>query len=256
MIGKEDIGVFLRENGIKKDATVLMHTSMRAIGGVEGGCDGLIDGFKEYLCDGIFLIPTHTWANVGQENPVYDVKSTEPCIGALPRVAAFRSDGVRSLHPTHSVAAFGKRAAEFVKGEENATSPGTKGGVWARLYDEDATILLTGVGLNRCTYIHAVDEMIDLPGRLMPPIPLTVKGYDGEEYHLSFRKHGRTGSENFGLYKEAFEYFDVISYSRLGDADVIIVNARRLTDAVKVIWQRATFDFFVENKPIPKEFYM
>jgi aminoglycoside 3-N-acetyltransferase len=141
-------------------------------------------------------------------------------------------------------------------GEEKATSPAPKDGAWARLYDEDATILLVGVGLNRCTYIHAVDEMIELGGRLCGPIPLTVKGYRGEEYHLSFRKHGKTGSENFGLYKKAFEHLRVISYGKLGDAEVIKVNARALTEAVRLIWQRASFDFLIENREIPEEFYL
>ena len=256
MVTFDDIRAFLEANGIKNDDTVLVHTSMRALGEVEGGCDGLIDAFKSYLSEGLFVVPTHTWANVGAENPVYDVKSTVPCIGALPTVAAFRSDGVRSLHPTHSVAAFGKRAAEFVSGEEKATSPAPVGGAWSRLYDEDAKILLLGVGLKRNTFIHAVDEMIDLEGRLGEPIPITVIGYEGERYELSFRKHGKTGSENFGLYEKAFDTLGVTRKARLGNADVIIVNARKCTEAVKRIWERASFDFLIENREIPEEYYL
>ena len=110
MVTKQNVFDCLSGLGIKSTDTVMIHTSMRAIGGVEGGCDGLIDAFSEYLSDGLFLIPTHTWANVNKKQPIYDSRSTEPCIGALPTVAAFRKDGVRSLHPTHSLAAFGKRA--------------------------------------------------------------------------------------------------------------------------------------------------
>jgi aminoglycoside 3-N-acetyltransferase len=194
MLTKEQIHTSLREMGIQPSDTVLMHTSMRAIGPVEGGCDGLIDAFTAYLSEGLYLIPTHTWDNVGQENPVYDVRKTPPCIGALPTVAAFRPDGVRSLHPTHSMAAFGRGAAAFVAGEEKATSPGTPGGCWARLAEVGAKILLVGVGLNRYTFLHAVDEMLDLPGRLKEPIDLTVIGYGGEQYALHFQKHGNTGS--------------------------------------------------------------
>lgn len=128
MLTKVDIHEFLIKNGIKKDDTVLIHTSMKAIGEVEGGCDGLIDGFVSYLTDGLFLVPTHTWANVNVKQPIYDVRSTVPCIGALPTVAAFRKDGIRSLHPTHSLAAFGSRAAEFIRGEEFATTPCFLGG--------------------------------------------------------------------------------------------------------------------------------
>ena len=256
MLTKADIHGFLSDNGIKHTDTVLVHTSMRALGEVDGGCDGLIDAFKEYLYDGLFIVPTHTWANVGRDNPVFDVKTTVPCIGALPTVAAFRADGVRSLHPTHSVAAFGKRARSFVSGEEKAGSPAPAGGVWARLYDEDAKILLLGVGLNRCTFIHAVDEMIDLPGRLCEPIPLTVIGYEGERYQLSFCKHRNTGSENFENYRGAFEHLRVMSNAVLGNATVGIVSAKKATETVKMLWEKAEYELLSERKEIPKEYYL
>ena len=235
MITCKDIHTFLKNNGITPSDTVVVHTSMRALGGVEGGCDGLIDAFKSYLSDGLFVVPTHTWANVGAAQPVYDVRKTVPCIGALPTVAAFREDGVRSLHPTHSVAAFGKRAAEFVKGEEKATSPCPVGGVWSRLYDEDATILLLGVKLNRNTYIHAVDELLDIPNRLVDPIPLTIIDYEGREYKISFRKHGQTGSEEYEKYRLLFEVCGAMTDSVLGNAEVGIVNVRKCTEALKTV---------------------
>ena len=255
MLTQADIHEFLRKIGVKHDDTVLVHTSMRALGGVENGCDGLIDAFVSYLSEGLFIVPTHTWANVGSKNPVFDVRSTVPCIGALPTVAAFRRDGVRSLHPTHSVAAFGKRAAEFVAGEENATSPGTPGGVWARLYDENAKILLLGVGLNRNTYLHAVDEMIGLEGRLRDPIPLMVIDYEGNSHALMFSKHGNTGSEFFENYRKAFETLGALRNARLGDAVVGICDARRTAEVMKLLWSRAEFDLCDGEREIPEEYY-
>ena len=73
MLTKNDIHKFLSESGIEPSDTVLVHTSFRSLGGVEGGCDGFIDAMCEYLTDGLFLVPSHTWANVGAESPVYDV---------------------------------------------------------------------------------------------------------------------------------------------------------------------------------------
>ena len=88
MLTQKDIHEFLKNAGIRPTDTTLIHTSMRSLGKVEGGCDGLIDAFVSYLTDGLFIVPTHTWANVGEENPVFDVNLTRPCIGALPTVAA------------------------------------------------------------------------------------------------------------------------------------------------------------------------
>ena len=256
MLTREEIHASLREMGIRPDDTVLMHTSMRAIGEVEGGCDGLIDAFCAYLHDGLYLIPTHTWANVGEENPCFDVRQTPPCIGALPCVAARRADGVRSLHPTHSMTAFGKKAAAFVAGEEQATSPCPARGCWARLAEVGAKILLVGVGLNRNTFIHAIDEMLDLPNRLAPPIDLTVIDYAGKAHSLSFCKHGdHTGSENFGNYEAALRHMGALTDGRLGNAHVLCCDAARATAAICHLWQQADYDLCAAPGEIPPAYY-
>ena len=257
MLTQSDIHSFLKEIGIKSNDTVLVHTSMRSLGEVEGGCDGLIDAFKSYLSDGLFLVPTHTWGTVGRGVNVFDVRTTIPNIGALPTVAAFRNDGVRSLHPTHSVAAFGKRAAEFVKGEEYAQTPCPTNGLWARLYEENAQILLLGVLLNRNTYIHAIDEMIGLDSKLAASqIPLTVVDYHGNKYTTLFRPHGVTGAVNFENFRKPLEHLGAMKRGRLGNAEVSLFHAAPATEIIKRIYSHAEYDLLAEEKKIPEKYYL
>ena len=138
MYTKEELKKQIQEMGIQPTDIVMMHTSLKAIGEVEGGADAVIDAFCEYLEDGLYLVPTHTWATVHKDQPVFDVRTTKPCVGALPTVAAFRKDGIRSLHPSHSVWAHGKNAAEFVRGEENVHTPAPRGYLWSKLADVGA----------------------------------------------------------------------------------------------------------------------
>jgi len=63
---------------------------------------------------------------------------------------------VRSLHPTHSIAAYGKEASLYTQGEENCSSPCAPGGCWDRLRTINAKILLVGVTHIRNTYIKKV----------------------------------------------------------------------------------------------------
>ncbi|MBQ4323265.1 MAG: AAC(3) family N-acetyltransferase [Clostridia bacterium] len=255
MLTREDIHQFLRHIGVRADSTVLVHTSMRSLGPVEGGCDGLIDDFTSYLTDGLFLVPTHTWANVNRSNPLYDVKTTVPCIGALPTVAAFRKDGIRSLHPTHSVAAFGKKAKEFVVGEETSQTPCPKGGVWVRLCAENTVILLLGVGLNRNTYIHAVDEILDLPDRLGEPYTVTVVDYDGKRMEHSFRPHHNAGSEYFENYRKPLEYFGALRQVSLGNASVGVCDPQKTAKMLRLLWGRAEYNLCEDFREIPENYY-
>ncbi len=262
MVTKEDIFKFLEDCGIKHDDKVTIHCSLRAVGEIENGADGLIDAFCEYLSDGLFIVPTHTWRNVNRDNPFFDVKTTVPCIGTLPTVAAFRTDGVRSLHPTHSVAVFGKNAAEYIKGEEYSATPAPIGGCLSRLYEENGKILLVGVGHERNTYLHAVDERMDIPDRLNPdPFVITIKDYEGNTMTSKpFQTHYCTAidvgvSEYYPNYKEAFEYVGAVTYHQLGNALVYCCDARKMTDLVMKVWKNAKSDLCITHTPVPTEYY-
>ena len=107
----------LSEMNAPKDRIVLVHSSLRSVGDVDGGGEGLLKTFVEYFTadGGLLCIPTHTWANVGNSSKItLDLTTHETCIGTLPNIAAKLAD-VRTLHPTHSIAVFGDRksALEF-----------------------------------------------------------------------------------------------------------------------------------------------
>ncbi len=262
MVTIKDIFDFLNECGIKRDDKVTMHCSLRAIGIIENGADGLIDGICQYLDEGLFIVPTHTWSNVTKEQPAYDVKSTVPCIGTLAKVAAFRNDGVRSLHPTHSVTVFGKGGKDYIKGEENSATPTPVGGCLSRLYEENGKILLVGVGHERNTYLHAVDERFDIPQRLnQETFVATIKDYDDNTFiSPPFHSHCTTpagtniSDDYFPNYKDIFDYMGAVKYAYLGNALVYCCDAKMMTDIVQNIWEKSNHDLGIFEKPIPKEY--
>jgi aminoglycoside 3-N-acetyltransferase len=262
MLEKESILKFLEMTGIKHNDTVLIHTSLKAIGEINGGADALIDTFCEYLNDGLFLIPSHTWDKVYAESPFYDVKTTVPCIGTLPCVAAKRRDGIRSLHPTHSLVAFGKRAKEYIKGEEHAASPAPVGGCWSRLYEEHAKILLLGVGHDKNTYFHAVDERLDIPNRLNEnsfTITITDKNdtsYTTPPFHTHFTKGlSCCCSDFYPNYKKPLEELGAVTYAKLGDALVYCCDAVKCTDVIRHLWEKTDHDLCIEEEVIPESYY-
>lgn len=260
MFTKEYLKEQLKTMGLCSTDTVLIHTSMRAVGEVENGADGVIDAFCEYLSDGLFLVPTHTWGNVTEEQPVYDVAGTPTCIGALPNVAAFRKDGVRSLHPSHSIWGHGERAAEFLKGEESLPTPMPPGSAWARLAEEQAKILLIGVKNNRNTFIHAVEELIDVPDRLRS-ISYTKYIHDAEGNVFESRmaahycSRSQDVSQQFVNFEKPLVELGAETFGKLGNAEVRIIDAAKCQEIICRIWERADRDLCVEYMDIPEEWY-
>ena len=262
MITKQDVFALLEGVGIRHDDVVTIHSALRAAGPIEGGADGLIDAMKEYLCDGLLLIPTQTWAVVNRDNPHFDVRSTVPNIGTMARVAAFRPDAVRSLHPTHSLAVFGRGAREYVQGEERSSTPAPMGGCLSRLYELGGKVLLLGIGHERNTYLHAVDERMDRPNRIAAEgFPVTITDWDGNTCHNpDFHPHRTEGitvglSEYYRNYKKALEDTGAVTYGQLGNALVYCCDCRKMTDTVLRIWQHAPEDICIGVHEIPEEWY-
>lgn len=256
MYTKEQLKAQLAQMGIKPSDNVLIHTSFKAVGQVEGGPEGFIDAFCEYLTEGLFLVPTHTWSNVTRKQPVYDVKTTVPCIGLIPRTAAFRPDGVRSLHPTHSVWVHGKGAEAFIAGEELTESPAPVGFCWNRLAEIGTKILLIGVTNTNNTFIHAVDEIADLPDRLAPePWEVTVIDGNGNRITHPFRNHGRTGSDNFCNFEEPLVGLGAQTFGTLGDAQVRVVDAVKCRDVILSIYAKTDEHLCLVRRPIPEELW-
>ena len=265
MLTKQDIFAFLEKMGIRHTDTVTIHAALRKVVEIENGADVLIDGLKEYLSEGLLLVPTHTWANVNPKNPVFDVRQTVPCIGTLAKVAAFRKDGIRSLHPTHSMAAFGKNARDYIAGEEKSHTPAPVGGALSRLYDAQGKVLLLGIGHERNTYLHAVDEMIDVKNRIAEKgFDATVIDWDGREipcpdYH-PHEVHGLPAdvsgcSEYYPNYKKAFEDAGAVHYGMLGNALCYVCDVKKMTDRMIKIWKNADRDMCVYDMEIPESWY-
>ena len=264
MYSKKDIMRQLEKMGVPQDRPVLVHSSLKRVGEVEGRADGLIDALCEYICadGGLLCIPTHTWANLGKEGVItLDTMEGKTCIGTLPDIAAKRKDACRSLHPTHSMAVFGEGAEEFVLGEGLYGTPADPRGCYGRIYDRDGYILLVGVGHNRNTYLHCVEEMLDVPNRLShEEMSASIRMPDGKTVYCKTRGHFARGIEDvsaqFPNYEDAFRYHGAITDGRIGNAATQLCNARIMKDVMALIYERSGGVELLDRKRVlPEKYY-
>lgn len=262
MYSKSDLIRHIKALGIKSTDTVMVHTSLKSIGIIdpEGKTTAeiYIDALRECVLEGLLLIPTHTWATVRESGQEFNVRTSLPCIGAVPTAAAKLAeqayeaghrDCLRSLHPTHSVVAFGKRAEEYISGDRFAETPAPKCGSFGKLYEEDAKILLVGVNQGRNTFFHAVDEYLDIPHRLCDaPVQLTVRDYDGTVTPRTVTRHSHSMSDYFMNYEAYLEQQDAVKFGRIGDALVRVCDARKCTHAIAELWKHADRDLCGKNE--------
>lgn len=260
---KEILKQHLSDMGLTGKETIMIHSSMKSIGEVDGGVDTVVAALMEFFKDGLLLTPTHTWKQMSEEYNVFD-RATEPaCVGLIPNTFMKKVGVVRSLHPTHSIAAYGKRAEEYIKGEENATTPCPPEGCWGRLKDENAKILLLGVTHIRNTYIHSVEEMFDIPNRFTDKTTrFHIVMPDGSQKIVDMNRHTqikRVGyieeiSDNFDKMKEGYFNTGAAKSVQFGDAECILCDAKKLYEVTGKILEKE-MNCFIDREAIPSEWY-
>lgn len=227
MYTKQDLLFCLEAMNIDPRGTLLVHSSMKAIGEVEGRADTVLDAFIEYMRDGLLVFPTHTWATIDRENPVMYVSTEPACTGILPNLFLKRPGVVRSLHPTHSVAALGADAQDYVCGEQRAETPCARFGCWGKLVDRDAQILFLGCPTTCNTLLHGTEEWEGIPDRLEPePQLFTVVDTDGTRCPVTQYRHNDSHPSRFyDKMEPVFAARGAMRYGRFGDAPCAVGSA-------------------------------
>ena len=145
----------LRQLGLREGDKVLVHSSLSALGRVEGGADTVIDALLETVGpDGLVAVPTF-----GCEPP-FDRRTSATPFGAIADRFWRRATAVRSLHPTHSVAAIGCGAEELVRDHEKAPTAYAEGTPYCKLAMSGGKILMLGVDQDRNTTLHAAEALV------------------------------------------------------------------------------------------------
>lgn len=259
MHSKQSLLEQIKVLGIKPQDTLLIHSSMKAIGEVDGGADTVLDAFSEYLAPGLLVLPTHTWRQINAEYNVFDVVNEPSCVGILTNLFRQRPGVVRSWHPTHSVAALGADALEFISGEENMDSPCPRNGCWGKLYDRRAKILFLGANINRNTIIHGVEEWANIPNRVSSWYQdLKIRTPDGRMIHRPMRRHESPipdVSKNYGKLEAPLFAKNIAARGKIGDAESILVEVVPMVDLTMEFLRRNP-DLFLDNEPIPQEWYL
>lgn len=242
MFTENDLIRDIKSLGVKESDLLTVHTSLKAIGEIDSGdrsgAEVVLDALRACVKDGILMIPAHTYQNI-REIPVFDIRKTMPCIGTLPRVAVEAANRavdsgdrscVRSLQVSHSVVAFGKRAYEFVECDRSVNTRTPMAGCYGKLYYEGGKILLLGVDLSRNTYIHAIDEHID--ATVYGATAVTVTDYDGNSWVQEELLTKGPAAATFVRYKDALDAAGATVYGRVGDAECMLIDARKCFDVV------------------------
>lgn len=184
---QEDLAKDLRELGLDEGDIVLVHSSLRNLGYVEGGAATVVAALREVIGDqGTIVVPALTannchpgrWkATVGLEvarrswrriaeamagTPFDPAATPSVKMGRVAEAVRTSPGATRSDHPQTSFAAHGPAAAKITDGHAVDCHLGEHSPL-ARLAELQAKILLLGVGYAVCTAFHLAEYRVWQP---------------------------------------------------------------------------------------------
>ena len=240
MYTKTDLLNDLARMGVDPKGTLKVHLSYKAMGEIDGRGQTVLEALMAYMKDGLLVIPTHTWRDVHPGNPVMDVLYSPSCVGNLTELFRKYPNVQRSLHPTHSVAAIGKEAADFVAGEEKLETPCGEGGTYYKLWERNAQILLIGVNFARNTFIHGIEEWDGAEGSIatIREDYYTINEAGNRLYTPQYRHCARNGSETFPKLEPQAMQEGILTLGKFGAATTRLMSAQALRSMAAVYLQK------------------
>jgi aminoglycoside 3-N-acetyltransferase len=145
---------------------VFLHSSLKSLGYVEGGASSVIKALQDAVGpEGTLLVPTYylpagtVKATCELEGYVFDPRSHGTNMGRLPEAFLAEAATHRSVHPTHSVSAWGRHAQYLTEAHHLAPSIFGEGSPWQRFVGIDgAKVLGLGISMGPVTFYHVLED--------------------------------------------------------------------------------------------------
>lgn len=197
VLTKEALIKGIKKAGIKKGDTLFIHSSLKGLGYIEGGPQTIIDAFKSVIGnDGTLIFPVFTidmsMEKTLKSNTVFCPKTSPSTVGSISN-AFLKNEGVfRSLHPTHSVAAWGKHAEFITKDHHSSNSNFGKDTPFGRFLELNGKLLGLGIKYDNVTFYHTYEDLnlAKFPTVYLPkPFNVKIKNHKNEEIKLAVLCH-------------------------------------------------------------------
>jgi aminoglycoside 3-N-acetyltransferase len=256
---RDEIRRDVEKLGVRRGDVLLVHSALSRLGFVEGGADAVIGALLDTLGnEGTLLMPSFPFdtfvAEYLAKNPCFDVRHTPSRMGKITEVFRTRDGVVRSLHPTHPVAALGPAAEEITSAHHRGPKTFGEQSPFYRLCDKGGKVLLMGVDFHAMTNLHVVEDVFPgfpyltyLPG----PILVRVTDESGRELEMATRVHDPTLSRLRDCNKLEPHFLEagVLARGKIGDAEARLMPARGVLEVMTRLAERGITMYFDDRVP-------
>ena len=219
-----------RDLGVQEGDTLLVHSSYKSFGEVDGGPQTVIRALEAALGpEGTLIMPTFNF-DFNKGVP-WDVRTTPSRMGVLTELVRKDPRAKRVFHPFYSFAILGRRAEML--GSLRYKSSYERNSVFGKLRDLDGKIMVIGLSYNdSMTFFHHIEQMEGVDYRFLKQFTGEVTDENGHTYTDTFemlvRDVDRGVMTMVDPMGKLMEGAGVIKSARIGEADVRLMKANEV----------------------------
>ena len=230
MLTQRDLTQEFAELGVQPGDTLLVHSSYKSFGGVEGGPQAVIGALIAALGEeGTLIMPTFNF-DFCQGEP-WDVRETPSHMGIITELVRKDPRSCRVFHPIYSFVVLGKHQERLCRSHYRSSYG--QNSVFGQLRDLDGKIMVVGLAYNdSMTFFHHVEEMEGVDYRYMKAFTGLVIDWDGQSSEQTYtmlvrdiEKGVHTMVDPMGA---LLEEMGVIQVRKIGAAKVALMQANRV----------------------------
>lgn len=223
----------LTDLGVKRGDMLIVHSSLKSLGYVEGGALSVINSILDIIgAEGTLIVPTLTGKREDSSKcpPVFNVLETPCWTGIIPETVRKLKEAKRSLHPTHSVSAIGHEKDYVTCGHQFSGSPCDMRSPYFLNAINNGHILLIGVDQESNTSIHSCEELAQVPYHLQTDVTAAyVTDYAGEKIRIENRLHNWEKPEtDFNKLDALYLETGIMKMKQIGNAEVRYIDAGKM----------------------------
>ena len=180
---------------IPRSPIVMIHSSLLKFGIIENGVDGFLKCIIESLAgEPTIVMPAFTFSYF--DNKYWYAKKTKSEMGALSEYFRKLNGAIRTIHPFHSIVAYGKYAKVFA--ECNSLSSFGKNSPFDKLLELNAYNLSLGTEfIGGATFMHHTEEVCQVPYRYYKEFPGNIYDMNGQKVSNVFKMYVRKITTTF-----------------------------------------------------------
>lgn len=248
-ITRERLVVDLQSLGICEGDVVLLHSSLKSIGYVDGGPNTVLEAITEVIMpSGTLVVPTYHMVNYNMYDTcldkkyVFDPRTADTFLGLIPSAFLKFPSIERSIHPTHSVSAVGKDAKYITEAHHLASSTFGTDSPWDRLMKLDGKVLGLGVTMGPVTFYHILEDlMLDefpIPARMAETYRVSCRDWNGNLIKVPVNPHDPEIAEKridrnsylADYFGNEFSHAGLLRVGKVGEATSWWSSARKFYD--------------------------